>query len=222
MRNMINSGGKTRKSDVVFWDRLSGYYDGFMRRFAREYPELLRMIAAELRPDDSVLEVGCGTGIVSLFISPLVRRVTAADISPAMISVAAAKAGKRGLVNMEFSVQDALALTFADSSFDAVIIANALHVVPEPMGVLNEAGRVLNPAGQLLAATYCHGENMKARFLFRLLYLTGFRPFREYTSRSFADLITTAGFSVKKTRLIEKAFPLVYIAAQPGKDAFSR
>lgn len=201
-------------SDVAFWNRLAGHYDGFMRHFAREYPELLRLISEELHPADAVLEMACGTGIISRQLSPLVQRVTATDISPAMIAIAAAKARELGLANIAFSVQDGYCLDFADNSFDAVIIANALHVIPEPLRMLKEAGRVLQPQGKLLTATYCHGENMKTRFLFWLLHLTGFRAWREYTSRSFVELIAAAGFAIEKTRLLHIHFPLIYVAAR--------
>lgn len=211
--NLRNSDGSGSK-EVLFWNRLSGRYDGFMRHFAREYPELLRLIAEELPPDASVLEMACGTGIISLSVSPRVRQVTATDLSPAMIDVARGKARKQGLANISFSVQDGYALDFPDESFDVIIIANALHVVPEPERMLKEAARVLKVRGKLLAATYCHGENAKTRFLFRLLKLTGFRPFREYTSRSFAELIAASGFVVEKTRLLHTHFPLMYVAAR--------
>ena len=186
-----------------------------MRLFAREYPELLRLISAELQQKDAVLEMACGTGIISQQISPLGQRETATDISPAMIAVAAAKAQKLGLANIAFSVQDGYALDFADDSFDAVIIANALHVIPEPLRMLKEAGRVLQPQGKLLTATYCHGENMKTRFLFWLLHLTGFRAWREFTSKSFGELVAAAGFAVEKTRLLHIHFPLIYVVARP-------
>jgi len=210
----MKDGAGASKSDVVFWNRLAGHYDSFMRRFAREYPEFLRLISAELAPKDSVLEMACGTGIISRQLSNVVQMVTATDISPAMIAVAAAKARELGIVNISFSVQDGYSLDFADNSFDAVIIANALHVVPDPERMLKEAGRVLQPRGKLLTATYCHGENIKTRILFRLLHLTGFRPFREYTSRSFVELIAAAGFAIDKTRLLRVHFPLVYVAAR--------
>jgi len=87
-------------------------------------------------------------------------------------------------------------------------------VIPEPLRMLKEAMRVLKPDGKLLTATYCHGENLKTRFLFWLLHLTGFRPWREYTSQSFVELIAAAGFAVAKTRLLHVHFPLVYVTAR--------
>ena len=49
---------------------------------------------------------------------------------------------------------DATALPYADDSFDAVLIANALHVMPEPEKALREIDRVLRPGGILIAPNF--------------------------------------------------------------------
>ena len=62
---------------------------------------------------------------------------------------------------LHFSVQDATQLPYGPESFDAVVISNALHVMPHPEKALAEAWRVLKPGGWLFAPTLCLGQKSK-------------------------------------------------------------
>ena len=86
-------------------------------------------MANALSSDMDVLEVATGAGLIAINIAPYVRQIEATDYAPKMIEAARKK---RVPANARFSVEDATALSFGDCSFDAVIIANALHIVPEP------------------------------------------------------------------------------------------
>ena len=52
------------------------------------YQTTLRRVAALLSPDQSVLEIGCGTGTTALRVAPFTRRLLATDVSPAMVAIA--------------------------------------------------------------------------------------------------------------------------------------
>ncbi len=210
----MNSNIDYQNRNTAYWGKIAKNYDGFMKRFALEYPELLKLIKSDLNTDDSVLEMACGTGIISLEISSVVRQVTATDISPEMIEIASAKAQELKINNIGFIVQDGYSLDFQDNKFDVCIISNALHVVPEPERMLKEAKRVLKPQGVLITATYCHAENFKTKFISWLLTFTGFKAYRKFTSRSFIDLIEASGFSIMKSHVLKGNFPLIYVAAR--------
>jgi len=100
----------------------------------------------DLRAGDSVLLVGCGTGPDFEFI-PREVKVTAVDLTPAMLRRAAAKAGDRGITLLEM---DAMALRFPDSTFDKTILHHILAVVPDPVRALQEAERVTKSNGLLV------------------------------------------------------------------------
>ena len=65
---------------------------------------------------------------------------------------------------LHFSVQDMRYLPYADGSFEVVIAANVLHLLPEPDKALDEAARVLAPGGLLIVPTFTHaGEGRLAQ-----------------------------------------------------------
>ena len=76
----------------------------------------------------TVLELATGTGLIAKNIVNSAAHIEATDASPEMI--AEAKRDNRS-AKLHFSVQDMFHLPYADESFDVVIVANALHIVPE-------------------------------------------------------------------------------------------
>ena len=125
-----------------FWERFSRHYSGFMRRSQATYQQICKAMRPFLKRDMDVLELACGTGQLSVPLSPCVRSWEATDFSAEMIHQAKKQVHSSRL---HFSVQDATKLPYGPESFDAVVISNALHVMPHPQKALTEAWRVLKP-----------------------------------------------------------------------------
>ena len=87
-----------------------------------------------------MLELATGPGMIAKHIASSAKSVTATDFAPKMIETA-----KKGSVpdNVSFEVADATNLRYQNDSFDLVVIANALHIIPEPEKALAEIDRVL-------------------------------------------------------------------------------
>jgi ubiquinone/menaquinone biosynthesis C-methylase UbiE len=98
-------------------------------------------------PGARVLEVGCGTGIITTKIAhlPGVAEAVGVDPSPGFVDRA-----RRRESSCLFEVADGRALPFEDATFDGVVLATTLCHVPEPERALAEARRVLRPGGYLL------------------------------------------------------------------------
>jgi ubiquinone/menaquinone biosynthesis C-methylase UbiE len=96
-----------------------------------------------------VLEVGCGTGVLTRQLArrPGIASVLGVDSAPSLLDRARTLAGD--LENVEFEVGDARSLSFADDAFDVVVFDSTLSHVPGPDVALAEAYRVLRPAGAL-------------------------------------------------------------------------
>jgi SAM-dependent methyltransferase len=94
-----------------------------------------------------VLEVGCGTGVITGLLDALpgVREVVGVDPSVGLVARA-----RQTAPDLRFEVADGRDLPFPDHSFDTVVFATTLCHVPQPELALREAWRVLTPSGRLL------------------------------------------------------------------------
>jgi demethylmenaquinone methyltransferase/2-methoxy-6-polyprenyl-1,4-benzoquinol methylase/phosphoethanolamine N-methyltransferase len=130
---------------------------------------------ALLQSGENVLDVGCGTGGVTIPAKLHVGkngRATGIDPSPEMIAVARQKAGRAGL-DIDFRVGVIESLPFPDGTFDAVTSSLMMHHLPEHLQVkgLAEIKRVLKPGGRLLIA-----DMMRYNTSFRKRFFTLFAP----------------------------------------------
>jgi ubiquinone/menaquinone biosynthesis C-methylase UbiE len=116
--------------------------------------EMRRMFLAEVEfpAAAQVLEVGCGTGVLTRALAGLaeVEAVVGVDLAPSLLDKARQLAAD--LPGIRFEQADARSLPFADETFDVVVFASTLSHVPEPERALAEAFRVLRPEGGRLAA----------------------------------------------------------------------
>lgn len=95
----------------------------------------------------AVADIGCGEGDFFQAMTLSFETVVAVDIDPIhMIRAASRRADLRGIVLVQ---ADAQALPIATETFDAVVLRMALSQMPEPASALNEAVRILKPAGFL-------------------------------------------------------------------------
>ncbi|CAL9400637.1 class I SAM-dependent methyltransferase [Streptomyces sp. enrichment culture] len=98
------------------------------------------------RPGD-VLDVGCGTGSLSLLAAEQGHRVTGVDLSPAMVRLAREKLAGRDAV---FLIGDAAAPPVGEQRFDAVLVRHVLWTLPDPARVLRHWYGLLRPGGRLV------------------------------------------------------------------------
>ncbi len=94
------------------------------------------------------LDIGCGTGFLSLELAARGHRVTGIDFAPAMLALAKEKAAHAGAA-IRFEEADAENLPFAAASFDLVITRHVLWTLPHPEAAIGEWVRVLRPGGRL-------------------------------------------------------------------------
>ncbi len=109
------------------------------------------------QPED-ILDVGCGIGGSSLYLADkYTAKATGITLSPVQADRAKVRAASQGLGDRTtFLVGDALAMPFADDSFDLVWSLESAEHFPDKQKFLQEAYRVLKPGGLLLLATWCH------------------------------------------------------------------
>ena len=138
------------------WDKAVPYYEASWKKQLAPAQERLLEQAA-LQPGEHVLDIACGTGLVTFPAAEAVGaggRVLATDISDRMIEHVRTEAGRRDLDHVEAARMDAEDLTVPDASFDAVLCALGLMYVPDPLGSLREMCRALRPGGRAVAAVW--------------------------------------------------------------------
>jgi SAM-dependent methyltransferase len=111
--------------------------------------------AAEAGPDDTVLDVACGGGIVVCGFAPHVRHATGIDMTPAMLERARRLAAEKGLANVSWREGDVTHLPFPDGAFTIVVTRFAVHHFPDPRAVFAEMVRVCAPRGRLVVVDTC-------------------------------------------------------------------
>ena len=146
----------TRNSDEttslrVDWDAQAATFDAEADHGLRD-PEVRAAWAERLRSwlpprAGDVLDLGCGTGSLSLLASEQGHRVTGVDLSPAMIDLARAKLAGHDAV---FLLGDAAAPPVGADRFDAVLVRHVLWTLPDPARVLRHWRGLLRPGGRLV------------------------------------------------------------------------
>jgi ubiquinone/menaquinone biosynthesis C-methylase UbiE len=120
----------------------------------------------DLQPDERVIDIGCGTGLVSksLGISNSTLDHMAVDLSPDMIANAREhEAGARGI---HYSVMDAHHLVFNDAMFDVAILGQSLAYLEDPWQAFAEVRRVLRPSGRIAVSCRCRSLSTPAQGVF--------------------------------------------------------
>jgi ubiquinone/menaquinone biosynthesis C-methylase UbiE len=140
------------------YDRISDYYDEFwLKEAAKPIQDLIAKIP--LTAAESVFEAGCGTGFATVMIAKKLKksaRITAADLSEAMLAQARKRSESAGFHNVRFIAGDALDILKQEGPFDLVFSSWVLGYIPlEPFFVA--ANSALKPSGKL--AFVVHKEN---------------------------------------------------------------
>jgi len=110
-----------------------------------------------LARNDSVLEVGIGTGL-NLPLYPPTCRLTGIDLSQEMLDKAVERVQTLTRTNVTLKVMDATALDFADNEFDKALATYTISAVPDPVAVLREMRRVVKPGGVLVILNHFRSE----------------------------------------------------------------
>jgi ubiquinone/menaquinone biosynthesis C-methylase UbiE len=169
-------------------------------RSAEVYADFL---LPHLAADAHLVDVGCGSGELSLDLAPLVGRLTGVDDDPAEVAAARAAAAEAARPNASFVVGDAYSLPLPDDAADAVLAHSVLEAVDRPLEVLTELRRVLRSSGVVAVASVEYGglvlagphASLTRRFFDlrqRLWLAEGADPFR---GRELRGLLRASGFT---------------------------
>ena len=130
------------------YEKLAGVYDlAFGPTLNAGRVQALRRM--HIRPGESILEVGVGTGI-NAALYPRECPVVGIDLSESMLERARERLARKGLYNVRLMKMDAAHLRFPDESFDIVYAPYLISVVPDPVKVAGEMQRVCRKGGRIV------------------------------------------------------------------------
>jgi len=173
-KHSTENNEKRLQESQQYWDNLASTFDnepdhGLRDSVIREtWTKLLKTWLPH--PNATVLDIGCGTGSLSIVLAGLGHKVTGIDLSPSMISLAQAKAATYGLP-IEFHVMDAAFPQLSYQQFDMIICRHLLWALPEPKQVLQRWTEFLKQEGRLvlIEGFWATGAGLHAKEIIEML-----------------------------------------------------
>lgn len=189
-----------------FWDKVALKYAKSPIADMDAYTYTLERTRSYLSPDDTVLEVGCGTGSTALLLAGNVRHITASDLSANMIEVGSEKARDQGISNVTFVTAELFDSAIENGPYDAVLAFNMLHLLEDTRGAIRRINGLLKPGGTFISKTVCQ-PGSGAPFKFRLLKIilplmqwVGKAPYVKFMEiKKLEDLVSSEGFEIIET-----------------------
>ena len=183
------------KGNVIHW---AGPYDALTNHLLQPSQKSIGVLS-QIKAGDRVLDVGCGSGRLTLAAQQWVRENGEAigiDPSPEMIEVARQNA-KRAGSKAKFELGPAESLPFPDGTFDVVLNRLMLHHLPDDLQLrgLAEMRRMLKPGGICLVVDF---EPPKSGLL-RMIVENHMTPMAHVDVRNYVPLLSKAGFTEVET-----------------------
>ena len=190
------------------WDRASSSYEQYWRQQLLPAIDLV-IETADVQPGEDVIDVACGTGLVTLPVAAGVGpdgRVLATDLSPKMVADLHGTVTAAGLTNVEVACGDAEDIG-TDRTFDVALCSLGLMYVPDPPAAVQQLYKVLRPGGRTVISVWGERSNCGWAELFPIVAArisSDVCPmfFALGAPAALSETLTQAGFvDVHETRL---------------------
>ena len=190
----------------MFWDKVSGVYDVFENAYNGDvYKHTGEIVAGYIGSGDTVLECACGTGAISVHIAPVCKKLVATDFSSKMLMVAEKKC--RRYDNIIYRKADITSLKVKDSSFDAVVAGNVIHLLDDPYAALKEFERVCRPGGLIIIPTYVNAGKSSSKMAEKILSIMGVDFKTDFDLFSYKAFFEGAGYEDISYELADGRMP---------------
>lgn len=144
-------------------------------RARAERSEFARLLDAAIPFDACILEVGCGTGQMSIYLAGAQRTVIGADITRASLTLAAAAARRFGVPGVRFVETDLRHPGLRPGAFDVIYTSGVLHHTPDPLASFEAILPLLRPGGTIVLGLYNAFARIPLRLRRAVARLSGYR-----------------------------------------------
>jgi ABC-2 type transport system ATP-binding protein len=161
-----------------------------------------------------VLELGCGTGIFTEVVAQNADHVMATDLSDELLENAKKRLNK--IDNITIQKENCTSTSFTSNKFDAVFMANLIHVIENPSLALQECYRILKDDGLLVITSFTNYgmkplEIIKLGFRFMKVWGKPPKSTHRFSPDSLGSLMESAGFTIEESKLLGDKTKALYL-----------
>ena len=203
---------------INFWSTFARFYDVAEAINGEVYQEMISITRTMIPRGAAVLDCAAGTGALTIAAAERAGSVLCTDDSEEMLSVAERKCKRRRLENVSFERRNIFHLGDEDNAYDVVMAGNVLHLLIEPENAVRELCRVTKPGGRLLLPTFVlKDKNALSEMLLGIYKKLGFSPARDYSPKSYMEMLKSCGAGTVRAKLIKGTVPCCYAVITVNK-----
>ncbi len=210
---------ETVKKAEKFWDRTSNRYDKIEKKFEETYLCFIDKWINGLKPDDTAMDLGCGTGLVCNEIAHKVKKVYAVDISSKMIEIAQRKTQERNIQNIEYLRTTIFDSRFESSSIDFITAFNILHLLEDTQAAISRIHELLKPGGLIISVTPFVGEMPLLKTILTIGNKIGLVPgVKAFKNQMLISSFEECNFEIIDTGRLKQNLPLYFVVGKKGGE----
>jgi len=206
------------KKSEKFWDRAAKDFADHEKQTQlsenRDFITTLKYLSV----DDTILDYGCATGIISNAIAGKVKEIHGIDISSKMIEIAKRKAGELNIKNIHYAHATIYDDRYQKESFNVILAFRILHMLENPEVVMRRINELLKPGGVFISVTTCMGQKKVALLGVLILLASKLKILPQHINMfKLSDLevlLTGENFQIVESEIMEDSVPTYCVVAR--------